>query len=524
MASTFNKMEPIKIYGTNVGSITNIDCASSTINLSLDVLGNSFINGDLYLGNTSTGTNKLYLNGVDILTSGFTDYSGDITSLNTNVTSLQTSRTTDEATIAANSTNITSLLASRTADEITLAANSTSITSLGLSIATLTTSTATNTTDIATINTNLNLKALDTAVIHNTGNESITGIKTFVSSPIVPSLTAGDNSTKVCNTAYCDAAIASLVGTASASLNTIQELSLSLASDPNFSTTMTNYLALKAPLISPALTGTPSSTTASQGNNSTQIATTAYCDTGLNTKVNASNGDVTGTLTFNTAHQKKLALYNVTANDNQYYGFATTTGALEFRVPDNTKTFNFRYGTSSTTSGIVAKIDPSNGTFDIATGYTIGGASIDNFYANLANSNVFTGTNIFADTIRLTRCCEKIEAVAVTANALSVDFTTNNAIISITAGTANMALTLTSLPTFPTLASYTLSFIINTATNKKYISTININGTAYTMIAAGGLSNISIDASAVYVLQQINIIFISSSTPTKVLTSVTSMY
>jgi hypothetical protein len=50
-------MEPIKIYGTNVGSITNIDCASSTINLSLDVLGNSFINGDLYLGNTSAGTN-----------------------------------------------------------------------------------------------------------------------------------------------------------------------------------------------------------------------------------------------------------------------------------------------------------------------------------------------------------------------------------------------------------------------------------------------------------------------------------
>ena len=40
-------------------------------------------------------------------------------------------------------------------------------------------------------------------------------------------------------------------------------------------------LDLKAPLDSPALTGTPTATTASQGNNSTRIATTAYVDTGL---------------------------------------------------------------------------------------------------------------------------------------------------------------------------------------------------------------------------------------------------
>lgn len=64
----------------------------------------------------------------------------------------------------------------------------------------------------------------------------------------------------------------------------------------------------KAPLASPALTGVPTSPTASQGNNSTQIATTAYVDTGLATKASlASNNtlsginNVTGQLHFTTA-------------------------------------------------------------------------------------------------------------------------------------------------------------------------------------------------------------------------------
>jgi hypothetical protein len=43
-------------------------------------------------------------------------------------------------------------------------------------------------------------------------------------------------------------------------------------------TNLTSDLALKAPLASPALTGTPTAPTASVGTNSTQIATTAYAD------------------------------------------------------------------------------------------------------------------------------------------------------------------------------------------------------------------------------------------------------
>jgi hypothetical protein len=45
----------------------------------------------------------------------------------------------------------------------------------------------------------------DSALVHNTGNETVAGIKTFTASPIVPTPTDGDNSTKVATTAFVKA-------------------------------------------------------------------------------------------------------------------------------------------------------------------------------------------------------------------------------------------------------------------------------------------------------------------------------
>ncbi len=64
-------------------------------------------------------------------------------------------------------------------------------------------------------------------------------------------------------------------------------------------TNLVSDLALKAPLASPALTGSPTAPTQSQADNSTKLATTAYVDTGLATKqatgnyVTALTGDIT---------------------------------------------------------------------------------------------------------------------------------------------------------------------------------------------------------------------------------------
>lgn len=70
--------------------------------------------------------------------------------------------------------------------------------------------------------------------------------------------------------------IAIITDSAPATLDTLNELAAALGDDPNFATTVSNALATKAPLSSPALTGTPSAPTASPGTNTTQIATTAF--------------------------------------------------------------------------------------------------------------------------------------------------------------------------------------------------------------------------------------------------------
>ena len=94
--------------------------------------------------------------------------------------------------------------------------------------------------------------------------------------PTAPTQSASDNSTKVATTAYADTAVANIVDSSPAALNTLNELAAALGDDENFSTTVTNSIATKAPLASPALTGTPTAPTASTGTNTTQVATTAF--------------------------------------------------------------------------------------------------------------------------------------------------------------------------------------------------------------------------------------------------------
>lgn len=80
-------------------------------------------------------------------------------------------------------------------------------------------------------------------------------------------------------------AIAALVASSPAALDTLNELAAALGNDANFATTITNALALKAPLASPALTGTPTVPTATAGTSTTQAASTAFTSTAIATAV-----------------------------------------------------------------------------------------------------------------------------------------------------------------------------------------------------------------------------------------------
>ncbi len=99
---------------------------------------------------------------------------------------------------------------------------------------------------------------------------------TFTGTPKAPTPAAGNNTTQVATTAFVQAALTALINGAPATLDTLKELAAAINNDPKFSTTINNALALKAPLSSPALTGTPTAPTAAQSVNNTQIATTAF--------------------------------------------------------------------------------------------------------------------------------------------------------------------------------------------------------------------------------------------------------
>ena len=90
---------------------------------------------------------------------------------------------------------------------------------------------------------------------------AITSAKLDSSSLSIPSTatattqSAGDNSTKVATTAYVETAVSNLISAAPAALDTLDELAAALGDDANFATTVTDSLALKAPLASPDFTG-----------------------------------------------------------------------------------------------------------------------------------------------------------------------------------------------------------------------------------------------------------------------------
>ncbi|MBS8463468.1 phage tail protein [Escherichia coli] len=99
---------------------------------------------------------------------------------------------------------------------------------------------------------------------------------TFTGTPKAPTPAAGNNTTQIATTEFVQAALTAIINGAPATLDTLKEIAVAINNDPKFSTTINNALALKAPLLSPALTGTPTAPTAAQSVNNTQIATTAF--------------------------------------------------------------------------------------------------------------------------------------------------------------------------------------------------------------------------------------------------------
>ena len=117
-----------------------------------------------------------------------------------------------------------------------------------------------------------------------TGTVSL-GSPAFTGTPTAPTATAATNTTQIATTAFVRTEVANLVASAPAALDTLDELASALGDDVNFATTTATAIGLKAPIASPALTGTPTAPTASTGTDTTQVATTAFVTQAIPTGV-----------------------------------------------------------------------------------------------------------------------------------------------------------------------------------------------------------------------------------------------
>jgi hypothetical protein len=68
---------------------------------------------------------------------------------------------------------------------------------------------------------------------------------TFTGTPLVPTATAGTNTTQAASTAFVQTAVSNLVNGAGAALDTLKELADALGNDASFSTTITTSIGTK---------------------------------------------------------------------------------------------------------------------------------------------------------------------------------------------------------------------------------------------------------------------------------------
>jgi len=127
---------------------------------------------------------------------------------------------------------------------------------------------------------------------------------TFTTEANAPTPSAGDDSTKIATTAWVLDEIANVNSLSGVTASTSE---LNILDGATITTAQLNSVVDKAPLASPALTGTPTAPTAAADTNTTQIATTAFV-------------------------QSEIAANNATNNEFEFVGKASASGT--------TNTFN----------------------------------------------------------------------------------------------------------------------------------------------------------------------------------------
>jgi hypothetical protein len=282
---------------------------------------------------------------------------------------------------------------------------------------------------------------------------------TFTEVPLAPTAIAGTNTTQVATTQFVRTEVSNLVNGAGPALDTLKELADALGSDANFSTTISTALGLKAPLASPAFTGTVTGVTATMvglGNVANESKATMF-----------ASPTFTGTVSGVTATH--VGLGNVT-NESK---------ATMFASPTFTGTANLSTATASTST--------TTGALTVAGGVGIAG----NLYVGgntigISSCLIQSGTanNISFKTGVAASSGASISVVGSDNNSLGfMTFTTSGTTFSGTVAGTNLSGTNTGDQTLPTLAS------LGAAPTASPTFTGTVSGVTATHVGLGNVTN-----------------------------------
>ena len=254
----------------------------------------------------------------------------------------------------------------------------------------------------------------------------------------------------------------------------------------------------------------------------------------VNNKLPISNVDLTGS-----------SLVNMDYNSSVSTKFTNIDSSLSSQTTLNTSFTNDISSLNSNKQDVLSsgnKLNPQfiqcSGAGELTSTKTQYLSSIDadiaTKFSNKAdvNNQTFTGTItipnlVLTGSLSTKSISENIASTftSFSSNILTYTFT-NNSILYFSGLTANtnFKLALVSVPT-SSYQTQTFSLLIDVGTYKAFANTCSVNGTDYTLIANGGLSNVDLTGvtTSGLVLQQFTILYLNSGV-FKVITNVSSFY
>ena len=553
---------------------------SGTVSFPINSISPSSINGLLTRLNTDETTISTNTNSINTINTTITNIQSkqttdenSINTINTNITNIQSKQTTDENAINTINTNITNIQSKQLVDENSINTINTNITNIQskqlvdeTNISNLQNSLSGisyNATTGTTINNNLNAKSIidngslicnggltvnsgtvsfpnnsiNSSSINNSNFVDLSNNQTITGQKIINNLqsltqTQHDNSNKVSTTSYVDTAISNLISGAPSTLSTLNQIASLLQTDTNNIATITNNMVD---------IGSVQTISGSKTFNSIIIPT----DTTpiLNSTKYFTSGNLYNTLSnyvLNTSLLSTLSSYQLISDMSNYVLNTSLTNTLS-----NYLTSSSASSTYQTISGMSNYVLNSSLSSTLSNYLTSSSASstyqtkliYDSSPTSASNNSLTSGTvytalqsvsgtpNLSSNTnpIQISEIFELMTAGNIVSNTLSVNYTGANGLIFATP-TANFTLTLTNVPTNNLYGSYTITLLLQVSNYKNYCNAVNVNGNSITMIAGGGVSNLSLNSNAQFALQSLTIVFLNGTIPSRVITNLISIW